>query len=246
MLIVAGASLVVFRGGENAATDSAMAVRAVTPAAPEAAGSFDSRLAEPPLVARKETMNAVADKPVVKPKETGPSEPRAKAMKQAASSRTQLDEATVGQRSVAAAPPQATSQSRAMSGSVSGSATASARIIGAPTAMRRDSVASVMRTTYRTADGTEVVLTESLPNVAADAVVATGAGASNPRFLPMDSMTLSQRNATQEMKAIARPVNAISWTSKLGRAMTLSGAASVEELLAIKRQLPDEKKERSP
>ena len=123
-----------------------------------------------------------------------------------------LDEATVGQRSLAAAPPQATAQSRAMIGSVSGVATATEREMGAPTAMRRDSVASVIcEPRIEPSDGTEVVLTESLPNVAADAVVATVTGASNPRLSPTDSADAAGSEAhLRSMKAAARPVNAIS------------------------------------
>ncbi len=247
VLIVAGASLVVLRSGENPATDRAMAVGAVAPAAaPESAAISDSRMVEPPLLARKEMMNAVADKPaVVNPKEAISDRPKAKATN-SGSAVPRADETAGVQRSMAAAPPQAAAQSRISSGSAAGAVVGSERESAPPTKERRDSVASVLRTTYRTPDGREVVLAEYLPNPAADAVVATVTGASNPRFSPTDSIALRQRSATPELKVIAKPVNVITWTSRRGRTMTLSGAASLEELLAIKLQLPDEKKERSP
>jgi hypothetical protein len=121
---------------------------------------------------------------------------------------------------------------RALFGKVSGVA---APILDSPELrpVRGDTTADLHRTVYQVSSGIEVTLIDFGPPrpaaASASAKTAEERVAQRPAVPPV-------ANAPRDAA-----VNSISWVSKLGRMMTLSGSLSKEELQALRLRLPADK-----
>lgn len=94
--------------------------------------------------------------------------------------------------------------------------------------LRSDSSTAMRQTTYEVRPGVEVVLTDVIPVVMRRSTAARG-GVAAPSMPP--------RAALKEA-----PVSSISWTDRRGHTMTLSGPVSKEQLEAIRKLLPEDKR----
>ena len=100
--------------------------------------------------------------------------------------------------------------------------------------VRADTTASLPRTVYQVSPGIEVTLIESSPPQPAAASVS--AKTAEGRVAQRTAVAPPVANAPRDVA-----VNSISWISKLGRVMTLSGPVSKEDLQALRLRLPAEK-----
>jgi anti-sigma factor RsiW len=123
---------------------------------------------------------------------------------------------------------------RALFGKVSGAAVTGAAFLPELHQVRADTTASAHRTIYEVAPGVEVTLLEAIGPLPAGAAVLSATAAEGK---------VAQRTVAPPVTNAPRDVtaNSISWTSKLGRVMTLSGSLSKEELQALRLRLPAEK-----
>ena len=239
VIIVAGASLLVMRNGRQEAV--------MQPARPMIAAAPATAAATPPSMG--------VEKPIEADKAIAQSAPSiALKAKKVASTAEARDRRENSQRQVAAdqiapaAPPgpaasvsseiradaaRAAEPQRALFGKVSGVAMITA---DSPELrpVRADTTAGLQRTVYQVSPGIEVTLVESSPPLPAGP--PGSAKTAEGRVAQKTSAAPPVANALRDVA-----VNSISWISKPGRVMTLSGAFSKEELQALRLRLPADK-----
>lgn len=235
VIVVAGASLLVMRNGrQEAVMQPSRPMVAAAPVTPPAV------INEKPAEADKAVAQSAAPiapkaKRVVSTAETGAR--RENSQKQVA-----VDEvaptvpppspsvATASEMRADAA--RAAEPQRALFGKVSGVAVTSAALPELRQ-MRADTTAGSQRTVYQVSPGFEVTLLESSARPAA--AISLSAKAAEGK--------VAQRAAAPPVANAPRDVavNSISWISKVGHVMTLTGALSKDELEALRLRLPADK-----
>jgi hypothetical protein len=121
---------------------------------------------------------------------------------------------------------------RALLGKVSG--TAMSAVLSELRRVRADTTQSAQRTIYEVSPGVEVTLLEWTGPMPAAAAVLSATTAQEK----VAQKTAAPPAANAPRKAA---VNSISWTSKAGHAMTLTGVLSKEELQELRFRLPADK-----
>lgn len=126
-------------------------------------------------------------------------------------------------------------QQRALFGKVSGVAVTSTATPGLPELrqVRADTTAAAQVAVYEVSPGIEVTLFES--SATTPAVDALSAKAPERKVAQKTAAPLAA-NAPRDVT-----VNSISWTSKRGKVMTLTGSLSKEKLQELRLRLPAEK-----
>ena len=124
---------------------------------------------------------------------------------------------------------------RALFGKVSGIAVTSTALPVLPELrqVRADTTAAVQLTVYEVSPGVEVALLESSAPTPAAAALSSKAP---ERKVAQRTAAPPTANAPQDVA-----VNSISWISKHGKAMTLTGSLSKEKLQELRLRLPAEK-----
>jgi hypothetical protein len=239
VVIVAGASLLVMR---NVRQEAVMQTsRPMIASAPAASSTVAD---EKPAEADR----AVAQTAV-------PLSPKAKkvASKAEAGSRRENSQKQIAADQIAPAPPpspaaaiageahadalRADEPQRALFGKVSGVAVRTADLPELRP-VRTDTTTGLPRTVYQVSPGIEVTLLESNPPLSPAPSVSANAAKEK-----VAQERVAQKVAAPTVANAPRDVaiNSISWVSKLGRVMTLSGPISKEELQALRLRLPAEK-----
>lgn len=238
VIVVAGASLLVLRNGRQEA--AMQASQPMLAAAPSAAPVVS---AEKPAEADKAIAQRAA--PIVpKTKKIAPT-PETGARRENSQKQVIADEvATIApppSASVAAASEirsdaaRVGGQQRALFGKVSGVAVTSTATPGLPELrqVRADTTAAAQVAVYEVSPGIEVTLFES--SATTPAVDALSAKAPERKVAQKTAAPLAA-NAPRDVT-----VNSISWTSKRGKVMTLTGSLSKEKLQELRLRLPAEK-----
>jgi hypothetical protein len=238
VIIVAGASLLVMRNGRQEVVQASRPMIAAAPAARSTAA--DEKPAE-------------ADRAVAQT--AAPLSPKAKkvASKAEAGSRRENSQKQIAADQIAPAPPpspaaaiageahadalRADEPQRALFGKVSGVAVRTADLPELRL-VRTDTTTGLPRTVYQVSPGIEVTLLESNPPLSPAPSVSANAAKEK-----VAQERVAQKVAAPTVANAPRDVaiNSISWVSKLGRVMTLSGPISKEELQALRLRLPAEK-----
>ena len=235
VVVVAGASLLVMRNGrQEAVMQPGRPMLAAAPATAPAVANEKPAEADK-AVAQSASPVASKAKRVVSTAETGAR--RENSQKQVAADQVASASPPPGP-SVAAASEmradaaRAAEPQRALFGKVSGAAVTNA-FLPELHPVRADTTADVHRTVYQASPGIEVTLLESnLPPSAAASVSAKAAEGRVAQITAAPPVANAPRDVA---------VNSISWISKLGRVMTLSGSISKEELQALRLRLPADK-----
>ena len=238
VIVVAGASLLVMRSGRQEAVMQPS--RPMTAAAPAVAPTVS---AEKPAGADKAVAQSAA--PIVPRTKKAAPTPETGARRENSQKQVAADEATAiappPSASVTAASElradaaRAAEPQRALFGKVSGVAVTSTAVPALPELrqVRADTTAATQLTVYEVSPGVEVTLLESsAPTPAADAL--------SPK---VPERRVAQTTAAPPAANAPRDVavNSISWTSKRGKVMTLTGPLSKEKLQGLRLRLPAEK-----
>lgn len=262
VMIVAGASFLVLRDRDEAATMNRVMTTAATPIAEDAAASVTPteslRNSSP-----DQSAATSAPAPVVAPRVKGgtarrleerPSSPPPP-LPQANESRVlngkvagvQAEADMVSPRADSAANRMATVpadrlMSRSAKGGVVGGVARGAELranVAPLRKIRSDSTQATSRTVFEVSAGVEVTLTDAI--VAAfdsrmkQQSASTGAAAAPPPTAPTAST--AQRDAAKPV-----PVNTISWIDKRGHLMTLAGPLPKEQLEQLRQRLPEDQR----
>jgi Putative zinc-finger len=262
VIIVAGASLLVVRGTERSQWDLIVSRSAPAPSlapspaaspiasetskvlsqaeSPAKAAPLEKRVASAPVRSQRDeaAAKAAAAPPVTLPSDAAKVSSRAPAPVPAAVQQEHAaDEARAERRF---APMSDSTRMNALSGKVSGVVITGVATTGAAApielnAVRADTLAGGIQTTYRTSSGVELTLIES--DRQSPSPLSGRVQKMNPTAAP------ERADAVTAASGAAPVINSITWTQKgTGRIATLTGPLSKEALEALRERLPPEKR----